>query len=56
MYSFSPELLFTKGIAYAEFFDIGTDNLEGYSRYITDFSPNGSAATLALSVPVLDST
>ncbi len=42
MYSFSPELLFTKGIAYAEFFDIGTDNLEGYSRYITDFSPNGS--------------
>lgn len=41
-YTFSPEYLFTKGIVYAEFFDTATDNLLGYSRYITDFAPNGS--------------
>lgn len=42
MYTFSPEYLFTKGIAYAAFFDPATDNLLGYSQYVTDFGMNGT--------------
>lgn len=42
MYTFSPEYEFTKGITYAEFFDPATDNLVGYSKYVTDFGLNGS--------------
>lgn len=42
MYTFNPENLFSKGIVYAEFFDIATDNLLGYSQYVTDFGLNGT--------------
>lgn len=41
-YTFKPQALFTKGIAYAEFFDVNTNNLLGYSPYATDFGLNGS--------------
>lgn len=41
-YTFKPQALFTKGIAYAEFFDVNTNNLLGYSHYATDFGLNGS--------------
>lgn len=41
-YSFKPEYMFTKGIVYAEFFDPATDNLVGFSKYVTDFSLSGS--------------
>lgn len=41
-YTFYPEEVFSKGIVEAEFFDPATDNLLGYSRYVADFSLNGS--------------
>lgn len=41
-YTFKPQALFTKGIAYAEFFDVNNSNLLGYSPYATDFGLNGS--------------
>lgn len=41
-YTFSPEEVFSKGIVEAEFFDPATDNLLGYSRYVADFSLQGS--------------
>lgn len=41
-YTFKPQMLFTKGIAYAEFFDVNNSNLLGYSPYATDFGLNGS--------------
>lgn len=41
-YTFKPEYMFTKGIVYAEFFDPATDNLVGFSKYVTDFGLNGS--------------
>lgn len=40
--TFTPEYEFTKGIVYAEFFDIATDDLVGFSKYVTDFGLNGS--------------
>lgn len=42
MYTFKPQYVFTKGIAYGEFFDPATDDLVGFSEYITDFALNGS--------------
>lgn len=42
MYSFNPQYEFSKGIAYFEAFDVATDNLVGFSKYVTDFSPSGS--------------
>ena len=42
MYTFKPQALFTKGIAYAEFFDVNNDNLLGFSPFVTDFGLNGS--------------
>lgn len=42
MYTFKPQALFTKGIAYAEFFDVSNNNLLGYSPFVTDFGLNGS--------------
>lgn len=42
MYTFKPEYLYSKGIAYGEFFDVATDNLIGYSQYVADFTINGS--------------
>ena len=41
-YTFNPDYMFTKGIVYAEFFDPATDNLVGFSKYVTDFGLNGS--------------
>lgn len=41
-YTFKPQELFTKGIAYAEFFDVNNGDLLGFSRYVTDFGLNGS--------------
>lgn len=41
-YTFKPETLFTKGIVFAEFFDVNSGNLLGYSPYATDFGLNGS--------------
>ena len=41
-YTFKPDYMFTKGIVYAEFFDPATDNLVGFSKYVTDFGLNGS--------------
>ena len=41
-YTFYPEEVFSKGIVEAEFFDPATDNLIGYSRYVSDFALNGS--------------
>ncbi len=41
MYTFKPQALFTKGIAYAEFFDPTTNDLLGYSPFVTDFGLNG---------------
>lgn len=41
-YTFYPEEVFSKGIVEAEFFDPATDNLVGYSRYVTGFNPSGS--------------
>ena len=38
-YTFKPDYMFTKGIVYAEFFDPATDNLVGFSKYVTDFGP-----------------
>lgn len=42
MYSFTPQYEFSKGIAYFEAFDVATDDLVGFSKYVTDFSPAGS--------------
>lgn len=42
MYTFNPQYLFSKGIVYAEFFDPATDNLLGYSQYVTDYGLNGT--------------
>ena len=42
MYTFRPQALFTKGIAYAEFFDVNNNNLLGFSPFVTDFGLNGS--------------
>ena len=42
MYTFKPDYVFTKGIVYGEFFDPSTNNLLGFSEYITDFALNGS--------------
>lgn len=39
---FIPEYLFTKGIYEAEFFDPISDNLLGYSKFVTDFGLNGT--------------
>ena len=41
-FTFKPEELFTKGIVYAEFFDPSTDDLLGYSRYVSDFGLAGA--------------
>ena len=45
MYTFKPDYLFSKGITFAEFFDIATDNLLGFSRFVTDFGLNGTMNT-----------
>ena len=42
MANFNDQELFTKGVAYAEFFDVGSDELLAYSRYVTDFGMNGT--------------
>nr|DAL34553.1 MAG TPA_asm: hypothetical protein [Caudoviricetes sp.] len=42
MYSFSPQYEFSKGVAYFEAFDVATDDLVGFSKYVTEFSPAGS--------------
>lgn len=42
MYTFKPQALFTKGIVYAEFFDVNNGNLLGFSPFVTDFGLNGS--------------
>ena len=42
MYTFKPQPLFTKGIAYFEAFDPSNDKLLGFSPYVTDFGLNGS--------------
>ena len=42
MVSFKKESLFSKGIVHAEFFDIATDNLIGYSAYVSNFGVQGS--------------
>lgn len=42
MYTFKPNYEFTKGIVSAEFIDPATDDLIGFSEYVTDFSFNGS--------------
>lgn len=42
MYTFKPQALFTKGIAYAEFFDVNNNNLLGFSPFVTDFGLNGT--------------
>ena len=42
MYSFNPQYEFSKGIVYFEAFDVATDDLVGFSKYVTDFSPAGS--------------
>ena len=41
-YSFKPDYVFTKGVYRGEFFDPATDDLVGFSEYITDFGLNGS--------------
>ena len=41
-FTFKPEELFSKGIVYAEFFDPATDDLLGYSRYVSDFGLAGA--------------
>ena len=40
--SFKKESLFSKGIVNCEFFDIATDNLVGYSAYVSNFNVQGS--------------
>lgn len=42
MYSFHGVQVFTKGINYAEFFDIASGNLLGFSRVVKEFGLNGS--------------
>lgn len=42
MYTFKPQALFTKGIVYAEFFDVNNGDLLGFSPFVTDFGLNGS--------------
>ena len=43
--SFKKESLFSKGIVQAEFYDIATDNLIGYSAYVSNFGVQGSMNT-----------
>lgn len=45
MYTFHPDYIFTKGIVYGEFFDPASNNLLGFSEYITDFALNGTVNT-----------
>ena len=40
--SFKKKSLFSKGIIHAEFFDPATDNLIGFSAYVSNFSVQGS--------------
>lgn len=40
--SFKKESLFSKGIVSAEFYDIATDDLIGYSAYVSNFGVQGS--------------
>ena len=40
--SFKKKSLFSKGIIHAEFFDPATDNLIGYSAYVSNFGLQGS--------------
>ena len=40
--SFNKKELFTKGIEYAEFFNVGNNNLLGFSSVVTDFGMDGS--------------
>lgn len=40
--SFKKKSLFSKGIIHAEFFDVATDDLIGYSAYVSNFSVQGS--------------
>ena len=40
--SFKKKSLFSKGIISCQFFDIATDNLIGYSAYVSNFSVQGS--------------
>lgn len=42
MVSFKQDSIFSKGIAYGEFFDPSNYNLIGYSPYVTDFNLNGT--------------
>lgn len=44
-FTFAPEEIFSKGIIYAEFFDVATDNLLGFSRMVSGFNPQGSMNT-----------
>lgn len=39
---FSIEEIFSKGIVYAEFFDVSNDNLLGFSQMVAGFNPQGS--------------
>lgn len=43
--SFKKESLFSKGISRAEFFDPATDNLIGFSAYVSNFGVQGSMNT-----------
>ena len=40
--SFKQEPIFSKGICYAEWFDVSTDNLLGFSQFVTNFGLNGT--------------
>ena len=40
--SFKKKSLFSKGIVHCEFFDIATDDLIGYSAYVSNFTVQGS--------------
>lgn len=41
-YTFKPEKIFTKGVVSSEFFDVSSNDLLGYTEYVTDFSLEGS--------------
>ena len=40
--SFKKKSLFSKGIVHCEFFDVATDDLIGYSAYVSNFTVQGS--------------
>lgn len=40
--NFNDKDIFSKGVVYGEFFDVATDRLTGFSRYLSDFGTNGS--------------